>query len=119
MAFDVNELFETVDRQDADGFASYFAEDGLFRFGNWPVVKGRAEISASVTEFFSSLKALSHRVIATWKDGDVLVSEVEVVYTRPDDSEVDLMAACVFRTIGDQIADYRIYMDVNPLFAAT
>jgi hypothetical protein len=27
------------------------------------------------------------------------------------------MAGCLFRMQGDQIADYRIYMDISPLFA--
>jgi limonene-1,2-epoxide hydrolase len=116
MALDVYELFRTVDRMDAGGFAASFTDDGSFRFGNWPTVKGRAEITDSVNEFFNSIKALHHRVIDEWTDGPVRVAEVEVTYMRLDDAEVDLMAACVFRTHGDLIADYRIYMDISPLY---
>jgi ketosteroid isomerase-like protein len=119
MPLDVNGLFDTVDRQDAEGFGMFFTEDGLFRFGNAPTVKGRSEISASVSQFFESIKALRHRILDTWRSGDVEICEVEVTYTRHDDTTVDLMAACLFRMQGDRIADYRIYMDISPLHAAS
>ena len=34
-----------------------------------------------------------------------------------DGKEVPLSAACIFRMDGDLIADYRIYMDISPLYA--
>ena len=117
MARDLKGIFETVDRMDAEGFANYFTEDGLFTFGNAPTVKGRAEITTAVETFFASIKALEHRVIDTWSVPGVDIVEVEVTYTRHDDSFVDLTAACVFRGNDDLISDYRIYMDINPLYA--
>ena len=117
MATNVKEIFKTVDRMDAQGFASYFTEDGLFTFGNWPTVKGRDEVAGSVDNFFSSIKGLEHRLIDTWSVEGVDIVEVEVTYTRHDDSTVDLTAACIFRLEGDLISDYRIYMDISPLYA--
>ena len=117
MALDIPKIFKAVDQMDAAGFASYFTEDGLFTFGNWPTVKGRDEITASVEQFFTSIKALEHRVLDTWRVDDAEIVEVGVSYTRHDDSVVDLTAACIFRRDGDQIADYRIYMDISPLYA--
>lgn len=118
MGLDVKGLFATIDHMDAAGFSRFFAEDGLFRFGNAPTVKGRAEITTAVEQFFASIKALEHRVIETWTDVDTEIVEVDVTYTRHDDSTVDLMAACVFRMRDDAIADYRIYMDISPLYEA-
>ena len=117
MARDLEEIFETVDRMDAKGFASYFTEDGLFTFGNAPTAKGRDEIRSAVEGFFASIKALEHRLLDTWSVPGVDVVEVEVTYTRHDDSKVDLTAACIFRGHNDLIADYRIYMDISPLYA--
>jgi limonene-1,2-epoxide hydrolase len=119
MAFDVKGTFTIVDSMDPDRFAGLFTEDGVFRFGNWPTVKGRSEIAAFVAEFFTSIKALKHRVTDSWRVEGGEIAEVEVTYTRHDDSAVDLTAACIFRLQNDEIADYRIYMDVNPLFATT
>lgn len=117
MALDIEAIFKSVDRMDASGFASHFTEDGLFTFGNWPTVKGRDEIVNSVDGFFASIKALEHRVIETWNDEGAEIVEVEVTYARHDDSRVDLTAACIFRVQGDLISDYRIYMDISPLYA--
>ena len=117
MVTDTKELFATVDRMDAEGFASFFTDDGLFRFGNAPTVKGRIEIAEAVGQFFASIKGLRHRILDEWSADGVDIVEVEVTYTRHDDSQVDLSAACIFRLEGQQISDYRIYMDINPLYA--
>jgi ketosteroid isomerase-like protein len=116
MGLDVKALFATIDRMDAPGFSKFFAEDGLFRFGNAPTVKGRSEISSTVEQFFASIKALEHRVIETWNDRNTEICEVDVTYTRHDNTQIDLMAACVFRMRGEFVADYRIYMDISPLY---
>ena len=118
MALDLMRTFERVDAMDARGFAECFTPDGLFRFGNAPTAKGRSEITSAVDEFFASIKGLRHNVLERWVDGDVEIAEVEATYTRHDGSEISLMAACVFRMDGDLIDDYRIYMDISPLFAA-
>ena len=116
MGLDGKALFATVDRMDAKGFSEFFSDEGLFRFGNAPTVKGRSEIASAVEQFFASIKSLEHRIIETWSAGDTEIVEVEVTYTRSDDSLVDLMAACVFRMQGELIRDYRIYMDISPLY---
>ena len=117
VGLDLKGIFETIDRMDARGFASYFTQDGLFTFGNAPTVKGRDEITTAVEGFFSSIKGLEHRVIETWRDQGSEIVEVDVTYTRHDDALVDLKAACIFRVENDLISDYRIYMDINPLYA--
>lgn len=117
MALDVGKILGTVDKMDAKGFASHFTEDGLFRFGNAPTVKGRGEVADAVEQFFSSIKGLEHRIIDTWNAEGTDIVEVDVTYTRHDGSTVDLMAACVLRLDGELVSDYRIYMDINPLFA--
>ena len=117
MAASMKELFEIVDRKDADGFAALFTTDGRFRFGNSPTVTGREGIASTVGEFFGSLESLRHEILDVWEDDDVVISEVEVVYRRKDGHEVLLPAATIGRRQGDLLRDYRIYMDVNPLFA--
>ena len=117
MATSMKELFEIVDRKDAEGFAACFTPDGKFRFGNAPTVTGREAISSSVAEFFEALESLDHSILDVWEDGDAVICDVEVVYRRKDGHEVHLPAATIGRKDGDLLRDYRIYMDVNPLFA--
>jgi ketosteroid isomerase-like protein len=112
----MKEIFEVIDRQDAKGFSEFFTEGGTFKFGNNPTVTGRQGIEAYVTEFFSSLESLSHDLIDEWDQKDDVISEVEVTYVRNDGKEVRLPAATIGRREGDLLRDYRIFMDVNPLF---
>ncbi len=118
MSISMKELFEAVDRMDARGFAGYFTEDARFRFGNAATLTGRDEIASSIEDFFAALKGLRHTIHDVWEQDDTVISEVEVVYTRQDGSEVQLPAATIARCEGDLMRDYRIYMDINPLFAA-
>jgi len=116
MATSMKELFEIVDRMDAGGFAERFTKDGRFRFGNAPTVTSRAGIADSVSQFFSSLASLRHDIQDIWEQDDVVITEVEATYVRADGHEVNLPAVTVARTEGELIRDYRIYMDINPLF---
>ena len=117
MPVEMKELFATVDSMDAAAFSEYFTEDARFRFGNAPTLTGRDAIASSIEEFFAALQGLRHEILDVWEvDNDVLC-EVEVVYTRKDGSEVNLPAATIARCDGDLMSDYRIYMDINPLFA--
>ena len=117
MAVEMKELFTTVDAMDAVGFSKYFTEDARFRFGNAPTLTGREAIASSITDFFGALQGLRHEILDVWEVDDTVLSEVEVVYTRKDGTEVSLPAATIARCDGDLMSDYRIYMDINPLFA--
>lgn len=117
MAISMKELFGTVDAMDAQGFSRYFTQEAHFRFGNAPTVTGRDAIASSVEEFFSNLEGLRHEILDVWEQDDVVISEVEVTYTRKDGSEVHLPAATIARCKDHLMSDYRIYMDINALFA--
>lgn len=117
MATSMKEVFEIVDSKDADGFAACFTPEGKFRFGNAPTVTGREGISSTVGEFFAALDSLRHEILDVWEQGDVAICEAEVVYRRKDGHEVMLPATTIGRKDGELFHDYRIYMDVNPLFA--
>jgi ketosteroid isomerase-like protein len=48
---------------------------------------------------------------------DIVIAEMTVHYSRLDGTSVSLPCCNVFRTHDGAIADYQIYMDVNPVFA--
>lgn len=119
MTLSMKELFAVVDSMDARGFAAAFAEDGLFRFGNNPTAVGRDQIESSVNAFFSNLEGLRHEILDVWDHEDVVLSEVEATYTRLDGTSISLPAATIGRRRDGLLSDYRIYMDINPLFTST
>ena len=113
----LDNLFECIDRKDADGFAAYLTPDGRFRFGSGPVAEGRDAVRAAVSAFFATVAGLEHRLFKAVRDGDTLMMEGEVTYTRHDGSSITLPFANVFEMDGSLVSDYKVYADVAPLYA--
>jgi hypothetical protein len=82
-------LFDDIDSMEPDAFARHLADDVRFVFGNSEAVIGR---------------------------GPATIVESTVTYTRQDSTTVSLPAVTIYRSGGDLIEDYRIFMDVAPLF---
>ena len=114
----------SVDRKDADGFAAAFTPDAWLRFGNAEPLVGREAIRAAIAHFFTHFASLRHEAGPTTLDGDTLVLEAVVTYTRHDGRVVSVHAATVFRLAGTEspgrghpVADQcRIYVDLAPLY---
>ncbi len=110
-------LFRAIDAMDADRFASYLARDAVFRFANQPEVRGSDAIRAAVAGFFGMIAGLEHRITDTWAQPGTVICRGEVTYTRKDGTKLTVPFADVLEMRGERIGDYRIYMDVSPLFA--
>ncbi|MDH3589134.1 MAG: nuclear transport factor 2 family protein [Gammaproteobacteria bacterium] len=113
----ITDLFASIDRRDAEGFSGFLTEDARFSFGNQPPVEGRAAVRDAVGAFFDSIAGLEHRVERVWEYGESVVCHGEVSYQRLDGGRVTLPFADIFYMQDNLISDYRIYMDVTPLFA--
>jgi ketosteroid isomerase-like protein len=111
------EVFADVDRMDAKAFASYLAEDCLLRFANADEVVGRDAIEEAIAGFFSTIKGLSHHIVEQWRVDDTTIVQLEATYTRMDDRRVTLPAVTIYRRGGDLIDEYRIYIDLAPIYA--
>jgi hypothetical protein len=74
------QMFDEIDRMDADAWASH--------------------------------------VLERWDHDRATIVEATVTYTRTDDRQVSVPVVTIYRTDGgDQIADYRVYIDLAPVFA--
>ncbi len=107
---------------DAAAFAKAFTEDGTFRFGNDQPAEGEQQIDESVSRSFPMIGGLTHEVTGVWSgrwEGAAVKSiEAVVTYTRKDGTVTrPLPVTSTLRMRGDLIKDYRIFMDVSPLFA--
>lgn len=112
---DLRGMFAAIDSQDASSFASYLADDAIFRFGSAPPVQGKDAIAAAVSGFFSTIAGCTHAIAKTVVDGDTLVCEGKVTYERHDGSTVTLPFADILEYDGELIANYKIYIDIGPL----
>ena len=111
-------VFGAVDSMRGEAMAAFMTPDGSFTFGNAEPAVGRAAIAAATNHFFGMVAGLSHRIEDVWEQDRTVVVRLAITYTRKDGRSVVLPCANVWRRDpGGQIADYRIYMDVNPVFA--
>jgi ketosteroid isomerase-like protein len=120
----VARVFAAIDAMDTDSVVAFFADDAVFRFGNSEPVQGRAAIREALAGFFGSIGGLNHVVTGvwrgTWERGPALAVETAVTYTRTDGSRTPtLPATSTLRMQGELIQDYRIFVDLAPLFAVT
>ena len=111
------DLVAVIDSMDAKRFASYMAEDCVLGFGNVDEVVGRDAIEAAIAGFFETIKGLRHDVLHVWEVDDTTILQFVVTYTRHDGDEVTVPAVTIYRRRGDLIEDYRVYVDLAPVYA--
>jgi ketosteroid isomerase-like protein len=113
----IENLFAAIDRKDIGQFLSFIAPDATFRFGSAPPVSGHEAIGAAVGGFFDTIAGLSHELKQTISSGSGLVCEGEVTYTRHDASEITLPFVNVFEVADSLVTEYKVYIDIGPLYA--
>jgi ketosteroid isomerase-like protein len=110
-------IFAAFDAQDVAGLAAMMADDVRLQLGNSPVVAGKPEFVKAVEAFLGSVASFSHSIVNVWSDGDALIAELEVGYTRLDGKRLTLPCCNVFRIRNGLVSDYRSYMDITPVYA--
>lgn len=110
-------MFAVADTLDVDNYVTYLAPDVYFRFGNAEPLTGRVAVRDAVGQFFTTIKGLQHTIVQEWHDGDTIIQQLDVTYTRLDGNKVTLPAVNILRLDNDTVADYRIYVDLAPVYA--
>lgn len=114
----VGQVFAAVDAMDTEAFLGFLDEDAQFRFGSAPAVTGKEAIRETVNGFFTSIRGLSHEILQTWSQGETVICQGQVTYTRTDESCVTLPFVNIWRMRNSRIREYLIYIDIGPLFSA-
>jgi ketosteroid isomerase-like protein len=110
-------VFAAFDAKDVTALAALMTEDVRLQLGNADVVRGRAELVEALDTFFASVAGVQHRVTDVWSDRNAVIAELRVHYTRLDGTAVTLPCCNVFRLRDGAVADYRVYMDITPVYA--
>ena len=113
----VRAIFEAFDAKDVSALASFMTDDVRLRLGNSEPVEGKSAFVAAVNAFFSSVAGFRHDVIDVWSDGNTLIAELDVHYTRLDGRQVSVPGCNVFRLRDGSVAGYRTYIDVTPVYS--
>ena len=112
-----SEVYKAVDSKDEQRMASFLTENCTFVYANSEPVVGRANIAEASKNFMALIADIKHQLLDVWAVDDVIVSRLEVTYTRKDGSTLIVPAVTIWRIRNKQIDEYRIYIDVAPLFA--
>ena len=112
----LDDLFKAVDAKDTERFLGFLTDQASFRFGSAPPAQGKGAIRVAVDGFFSTIAGCHHVVTRVVAEGDVIICEREVTYTRHDASQISLPFVNVFELEGDLISAYKIYADAGPLY---
>ncbi len=111
-------LFADIDRMEPDAFAQHLAEDVTMRFGNAPELHGRDACRQVWADFCGLVDGVRHAVLHVWEHDDTTIAQTDVTYTRKDGRDVTLPVVTIYRTRDDGlIADYRVFLDLTPVFA--
>jgi limonene-1,2-epoxide hydrolase len=92
-------------------------DDVRLRLGNGATIEGKSAFVEALQTFFASVARFRHVVTNVWSDREALIAELEVHYTRLDGTEKTLPVCNVFRLREGAVADYRVYMDIAPVYA--
>jgi ketosteroid isomerase-like protein len=111
------EIFAAFDAKDVPALSALMTDDVRLRLGNAEVVEGKSAFAEAVHAFYASVAGFRHDVINAWSDRDALIVELEVHYTRLDGGQVTLPCCNVFRLRDGSVADYRVYIDITPVYA--
>ena len=113
----VRGVFAALDAQDPAAVTARMTDDVRMRLGNADLVEGKAKFREATEAFVASIAAISHEITSIWSIDDVVIAEMDVHYERLDGRKVTLPVCNVFRLRDGLVSDYRVYLDIGPVYA--
>jgi ketosteroid isomerase-like protein len=113
----VEDYFADVDAMRLDPFVERHTDDAVVRINNNPPAQGKDEIRAVIGGFWEMIGGLRHEVNDRFEDGDTVILDSDVHYTRKDGQEVTVRTATILHRDGDLVDRLSFYNDPSALFA--
>ena len=113
----VRGVFAALDAKDPDAVAAHMTEDVRMRLGNADLVEGKAKFREATAAFVASITAIRHEITSMWSVDDVVIAEMDLHYECLDGRKVTLPVCNVFRVRGGLVSEYRVYLDIAPVYA--
>jgi limonene-1,2-epoxide hydrolase len=111
-----HEAAAALDARDVAKLAAMVTDDIRLQFASQPPVEGKEAFIDAVEASLASVSGFQHEIIEAWDVGDAVVLEMTVHYRRLDGTSISLPCCNIFRYSGGLIADYRVYMDIAPVY---
>ena len=116
----IRALFAATDRGDLAGVTSYLDDKVVVVLGNHEPIRGAAAYAHLYEQVTGTLAGLRHEIHDIWsaaEDGAVWIVRMTVHYTRADGHTLSLPCCNILRFSGGRVADYRVFMDMTPVFS--
>jgi ketosteroid isomerase-like protein len=113
----VQSLFAAVEANDVEAYAAFFAPNARYQVGNAPLIVGPKGIRDLAAQVMHVVKNVTHDVKAVWEQGNTVICEMEVVYTRFDNKEFRFPCIDVINVEDGQVRDFQAYIDANEVFS--
>ena len=116
----IRALFAATDSGDLDAVTSYLHDDVIIVLSNREPIHGAAAYAELYGQVAGMLAGLRHEIHEIWsasEDTSVWIVRTTVHYTRVDGDTVSLPCCNVLRFADGRISDYRVFMDMTPVFA--
>jgi limonene-1,2-epoxide hydrolase len=113
----VGKIFAALDSGDVQGLAAMMDDKVRLQLANAPESHGKERFVKAVEAFLASVTGFRHEVLDVWRDGETIVAELHVNYTRLDGDKVTVPCCDVFQVSGDLVWAYRSYLDMTPVYA--
>lgn len=113
----IEEYFADVDAMRLDEFVDRHTDDAVVSFNDNPPAQGKEAIRGTIGGFWEMIDGLSHSILRRYEDGDTVILESDVTYTRKDGQQVTVKTASVLHRDGDKVDRLAFYNDPTPIFA--
>jgi hypothetical protein len=115
-------MFAATDAPDVEAKLELVTDNVTLRFGNQETMVGKAALQTASEEFNDSVRGISHEITGLWRvvgggGEDLVLTELQVRYERLDGRIVTLPCFNEFEVRDGLISDYRIFMDMGPVYA--
>ncbi len=112
-------LFGSMIKQDFDTFATCLTDDIFYRVGSSEPIHGKQGVIDFLKSFYTQvqMQVPETRQVIELPEKDQVIFEFETNYLRLKDNKV-IHFACtdVMRMAGDKIKEWRVYVDISPLY---
>lgn len=112
-------LFGSMLKQDWTTFETCLDDDIFYRVGSGTPVQGKQSVSDFLKSLYTqvTMQPPDVRQVLDMPEKDQVIFEFEAHYLRLSDNKiVDFACTDVLRMNGDKIKEWRVYVDMSPLY---
>lgn len=111
-------LFASMKAGDWSTFRTCLTDDVVYRVGSTEPMHGIDAVVDFLQSLYTQIKMLDPDIHQILEPENQVIFEFETHYLRlKDNKQVDFACTDVLRMDGDKIKDWRVYVDLSPMYA--